>query len=165
MLGMSLVLAMVWICVGIIGICISIAPLIIWRNTNRTNLMLALIAVQQGVPRAAITRVWEQGGSEVEHAFDPTEFEKNTAAAKQSANNFKIEAGDAEPTREPAVPTGRYCPACDTAAPLDATACPRCGREFPVHAVHCPKCGHEITHQPTVCPGCGTRYKYKGAAS
>lgn len=153
------------IIVFVLGICVSIAPLIIWRNTNRTNRILALIAAQQGVPKALITRAWEQSGSDVDHVFGPTAFEKNTAAAKQAVSNFKFEAGSVAPKPEPAAPTGRYCPACDTAAPLGSTACPQCEREFPDHAVHCPKCGHEITHQPAACQGCGTRYRYKGAAS
>lgn len=33
----------------VVGVFITVAPLIIWRNTNRTNKLLVLIARQQGV--------------------------------------------------------------------------------------------------------------------
>lgn len=165
MAGLGIIWIVVCIISIIIGVCITISPLIIWRNTNRTNRLLALSLAQQGVPKTVITRAWEQSGSDVAHVFGPTAYERNTAAVKQAAHNLKAEATAPDVKPEPAAPTGRYCAACDTTAPLDATSCPTCNREFPAHAVHCPKCGHEITHQPTACPGCGTRYKYKGATS
>jgi len=46
----------------LISICITIAPLIIWRNGNRTNRLLALIAVQVGVPVETVKETFHRGG-------------------------------------------------------------------------------------------------------
>lgn len=49
--------------VGIIlGFCITIAPLIIWRNTNRANRLLALMAARAGVTPEEIKAAWIAGG-------------------------------------------------------------------------------------------------------
>lgn len=46
----------------ILGFCITIAPLIIWRNTNRANRLLALMAARAGVTPKEIKDVWIAGG-------------------------------------------------------------------------------------------------------
>ncbi len=56
-------IVLVWLILVAIGLLITIAPLILWRNTNRTNRMLALIAEQLGVPPQRITYVYKNGGS------------------------------------------------------------------------------------------------------
>lgn len=54
----------------VVVICITIAPLIIWRNTNRTNRLLAELLVQRGVDRARVLRLWTSS------AEDKSEFDK-----------------------------------------------------------------------------------------
>lgn len=41
----------------IVSIAITIAPLLIWRNTNRTNKLLGAIAKQHGVPQKEIDSI------------------------------------------------------------------------------------------------------------
>lgn len=54
-----------WLFFVVIAICITIAPLVIWRNTNRTNRLLALLLLQQGVPADTVNEVFKSGGSKV----------------------------------------------------------------------------------------------------
>lgn len=65
----------------IVGLCIAIAPLIIWRNTNRTNRLLALLLQQNGVKSIEITHAWNKGGSDASTIF----------LQKKPAESFKIE--------------------------------------------------------------------------
>ena len=46
----------------ILGFCITIAPLIIWRNTNRANRLLALMAARAGVTPEETKAAWIAGG-------------------------------------------------------------------------------------------------------
>jgi len=48
----------------IVAVCICIAPLIIWRNTNRTNRLLALSLLKQGYDRKLLDDAWYQGGGD-----------------------------------------------------------------------------------------------------
>jgi uncharacterized membrane protein len=41
----------------IVSLAITIAPLLIWRNTNRTNKLLGAIAAQQGVSQKDIDKI------------------------------------------------------------------------------------------------------------
>mgnify|MGYP006309077621 CR=1 FL=1 len=63
-IGLLIPLAMI-----VIGLCITIAPLIIWRNGNRTNRMLALIALQQGIPADKIKDAFSKGGGDLPKAI------------------------------------------------------------------------------------------------
>lgn len=151
--------AIIWaILIIILGICITIAPLIIWRNTNRTNRLLALMLLRQGVPANVVVEAYGASGSSIGGV--PGSGGGFKDIAKKVVEDFKISVEDVKP--EPAKPTARFCPNCGSDAPLDATSCPNCTRILAEHPVHCPKCGHEITHQPAECPGCGTKYRYTG---
>ena len=78
-------MVLVWLVLVLIGVLITIAPLILWRNTNRTNWLLALIAEQVGVPPQRIANIYKNGGSSSqidslsqEQKDDPLEyFDKN----------------------------------------------------------------------------------------
>lgn len=54
----------------VVIICITIAPLIIWRNTNRTNRLLAELLVLRGADRTRVLRLWSSS------AEDKAEFDK-----------------------------------------------------------------------------------------
>lgn len=149
----------VWFVVFVIlGICITIAPLIIWRNTNRTNRLLALMLLRQGVPAKVVVEAYTASGSSIGGV--PGSGVGFKDIAKKVVDDFKISVEDVKP--DPVPPKSRFCPNCGSDAPLGATSCPSCTRILAEHPVHCPKCGHEITHQPAECPGCGTKYRYKG---
>ena len=47
--GLGIVGLLISLAILIIGLCITIAPLIIWRNGNRTNRLLVLIALHTEV--------------------------------------------------------------------------------------------------------------------
>lgn len=49
----------------VVVICITIAPLIIWRNTNRTNRLLALHLLHQGVPADKVEEAFRSGGTKI----------------------------------------------------------------------------------------------------
>lgn len=74
-------LGLTWLFFFVIGILISIAPLMIWRNTNRQNKLLALMARQVGVPATSIRIAWLQGGSRL-----PQEILKEPVADSVSKN-------------------------------------------------------------------------------
>jgi len=150
-----------WIAAFIIGICITIAPLIIWRNTNRTNRLLALMLLRHGVPREIVIEAYDASGSSIGGV--PGSGVGFKQVAKETAQNFKLSADDQK--AEPIKPASRYCHHCGSDAPLDADTCPSCTRILPEHPVFCPKCGHEITHRPESCPGCGAKYRYKDASA
>jgi hypothetical protein len=63
--GLGFVGFLISIAILIIGLCITIAPLIIWRNGNRTNRLLALIALQENIPHEVIRNVYNCGGSKL----------------------------------------------------------------------------------------------------
>ena len=60
--GLGVIGLLIPLAIIIIGLCITIAPLIIWRNGNRTNRMLALIALHQDIPSEKIKDVFSKGG-------------------------------------------------------------------------------------------------------
>lgn len=151
----------------ILGICITIAPLIIWRNTNRTNRLLALMLSQRGVKPERVRAAWSQSGSTL--ASIPGYEDMGIVGALKDAGravqkiqkDFK-EAASEDPKPAPIKPKSRYCHHCGSDAPLDAAACPNCTRLFARVPLFCPTCGHEISHRPESCPGCGKKLKYKG---
>lgn len=154
--------AVVWVFFFVIlTICITIAPLIIWRNTNRTNRLLALMLLYQGVPKKDVIDAYEASGSSVGGV--PGSGVGFKELAKKTVDNFKLSAEDEK--LEPVKPTSRYCHQCGTDAPLDADACPTCTRLFSRAPLFCPKCAHEISHKPESCPGCEAKYQYKEKAS
>ena len=75
--GLGVVGLLISLAILIIGLCITIAPLIIWRNGNRTNRLLAIIALHQGVPPEKIKDAFSKGGGDL-----PKEI--------YDAQNFKI---------------------------------------------------------------------------
>lgn len=159
-------LGLLWLIIFIISTCIAIAPLIIWRNTNRTNRLLALMLLQQGAKAEHVRGAWSQGGSTLasipgyEDMGIVGALKDAGRAAQKIQKDFK-EAAAEDPKPEPADPVARYCHHCGTDAPLDADACPTCTRLFARVPIFCPKCGHEISHRPESCPGCAAKYKYK----
>lgn len=50
-------LGIIWLIALIIGLCITFAPLFIWRNTNRTNRLLSMIAIQNGADAQHVAQV------------------------------------------------------------------------------------------------------------
>ncbi|MBU4526205.1 MAG: zinc ribbon domain-containing protein [Desulfomicrobium sp.] len=129
----------------ILSICLTIAPLLIWRNTNRTNRLLAVMLARQGVKKNILKRAWELGGSDFNQIF--------TESAAEVAKKTFVFTGEKQP--KPAPPKFRFCHYCGSDALLNADTCPNCTRILPEDPVFCPKCGHEITHGPAKCPGCG----------
>lgn len=63
---------LVWVVLFIVCLCIAIAPLIIWRNTNRTNRLLAIIAMKVGTDTEEIRSVLNGGRVQ----FSPKASEK-----------------------------------------------------------------------------------------
>lgn len=54
----SLDLTVAAIACAVIGICITIAPLIIWRNGNRTNRLLAAVLINNDMMADQVRRIW-----------------------------------------------------------------------------------------------------------
>lgn len=163
-------LGFLWLIIFIISTCVAIAPLIIWRNTNRTNRLLALMLLQQGVKPEHVRKAWSQGGATLTSIPGYEDMGivgalKDAGKAVQKIQKDFKEAAAEDTKPEPVNPTDRYCHHCGTDAPLDADTCPSCTRILPEHPVFCPKCGHEITHRPETCPGCATKFKYKDSSA
>lgn len=162
MFGMESIGAMLTILCFVVAIAIAIAPLYIWRNTNRANRLLALIAMRSGCDGDEIKAAWTATGGQLT-SVPGLQGYGMLGVAKKTVESFR-QAVSEQPKTKPssrAEPKNRYCQYCDTTAARDALACPTCAREFPARAVFCPRCGHEITHMPKNCPGCGAAYKYK----
>jgi membrane protease subunit (stomatin/prohibitin family) len=151
----------------IFGICIAVAPLIIWRNTNRTNRLLAIIAVQLGAAEEDVRTAWDSGGGAIPRVTGLKNggilgalagFRDNYRQAMAEQNTE--DSQDSQPAS--AAPTARFCAACGADdIPLDVATCPKCTRILPENPMFCPRCGHEITHKPAFCPGCGGKFRYK----
>ncbi len=115
----------------ILGICITIAPLIIWRNTNRTNRLLALMLSQHGVKPERVRAAWSQSGSTLasipgyENMGIVGALKDAGRAVQKIQKDFK-EAASEDPKPAPIKPKSRYCHHCGSDAPLDAAACPNC---------------------------------------
>lgn len=69
MLDVNIMTVAAWV----IGLLVAVAPVIIWRNTNRTNRLLALLLERSGVPSGTIRDAWEHGGAQL---HDATERER-----------------------------------------------------------------------------------------
>jgi hypothetical protein len=48
---------LLWLIATIIGLCITVAPLILWRNTNRTNRLLSMLVIQNGADPKHVAQV------------------------------------------------------------------------------------------------------------
>ena len=153
-LGFFFYLAIV-ISILIFSVCLTIAPLLIWRNTNRTNRLLAVMLAKQGVKKDILKRTWDLSGADFNQIF--------TESAAEVAQKSFVFTEDERPN--PIQPKSRFCHHCGSDAPLNFDACPTCTRILPDNPVFCPKCAHEITHRPESCPGCGTKFKYKDGTS
>ncbi|SFM20455.1 Double zinc ribbon [Desulfomicrobium norvegicum] len=159
-------LGLLWIIFLVLSGCVTIAPLIIWRNTNRTNRLLALMLLQQGAKPEHVRGAWSQSGSSLTSIPGYEDMGivgalKDAGRAVQKIQKDFKEAASEDPKPAPIKPKSRYCHHCGSDAPLEASACPTCTRELPDRPVFCPKCGHEISHRPEACPGCGAKYRYK----
>ena len=157
-------LGMVGFLLFVLGICITIAPLLIWRNTNRTNRLLALQLARMSTPPMDVRRAWSDGGS---HLASVPGYEDTgmLGVAKDAVKTFSAAISEEKQKPAPAPPKSRFCPACGSDAPLTATKCPSCSRDLADKPLYCPKCGHEISHRPSECPGCGVGLKWKKAVS
>jgi|GEM_PF-4512887 len=56
--GVSVIMLIVGICSLVLSISLMIAPLIIWRNTNRTNRLLASLLIRMNVSKREILDIW-----------------------------------------------------------------------------------------------------------
>jgi hypothetical protein len=63
--GVAFIGPLIFIIILVVSFCIAIAPLFIWRNGNRTNRLLALIAINQGISADQVREVFYSGGSEL----------------------------------------------------------------------------------------------------
>jgi len=66
----------------IVAIGIAVAPLLIWRNTNRMNRLMVLLLAKEGFKKEVLDRVWNKGGDEFKYIFEKTpieEYESKTA--------------------------------------------------------------------------------------
>ena len=54
-----------YVAIVIVSIVIAIAPLFIWRNTSRTNGILILVALKQGVSKDALDRIIKGDGGDL----------------------------------------------------------------------------------------------------
>lgn len=59
-----------------VAIGIAVAPLVIWRNTNRMNRLLVLLLAKEGFKKEALERVWSNGGDEFKYIFGKTPTEE-----------------------------------------------------------------------------------------
>lgn len=154
--------AIIWaILIIILGICITFAPLLIWRNTNRTNRLLALMLLRQGVPADIVVKAYAASGSSIGGV--PGLGAGIRDFAQKIVKDFKLSAEDKN--LDHVKPTTRFCPSCGSEEPLNTTVCQTCMWVLAEHPIFCPKCGHEISHRPTACPGCGTKYRYTDKSS
>lgn len=114
--------AIAWIFIATVSFCIAIAPLIIWRNTNRTNRLLTLLLTQVKTDPILIGKTYYGSGNDLEYlgirAF--TSHQENPT--HMSAQNPVTSNDD---SGKPKV-----CPACGTECPSNATKCRICPREF-----------------------------------
>jgi hypothetical protein len=90
-----------WIFIATFSFCIAIAPLLIWRNTNRTNRLLALLLVQNGVEPSLISKTYYGSGINV----DDLGIKESDNQKSYNAEEFK------------------ECPKCGEKLPLNATRC------------------------------------------
>jgi len=86
---------------AIVLICLFFAPLIIWRNGNRTNRLLALYMLHCGVPANNIYAVYKSRGSDLpsgvyEMRKRQIAEEKTAKAATKAAANEAKAAGESE---------------------------------------------------------------------
>ena len=68
----------------VIAVCITVAPLIIWRNTNRMNRLLVLMLAKQGFKKEALERTWHKGGDEFKYIFQKTPIEEYESGRKRN---------------------------------------------------------------------------------
>ncbi len=50
-------IGVLWLLATIVSLCIAFAPLILWRNTNRTNRLLSMLAIQNGADPKHVAQV------------------------------------------------------------------------------------------------------------
>lgn len=153
-------LGLLWIIFFVLSVCVTIAPLIIWRNTNRTNRLLALQLAKMQTHPLDVRQAWTGGGS---HLPSVPGYEDIglIGAAKDAVKTFKAAVQEPAPKPAPVPPKNRFCPSCGSDAPLTATICPSCSRTLAESPLYCPKCGHEISHRPAECPGCNVGFKWR----
>jgi len=77
-MGLGIIWLMIVIAILIISVCISVAPLIIWRNGNRTNRLLSLIALRLGLPADRIRTTFYKGGGDLPNVIYEIEQMKKT---------------------------------------------------------------------------------------
>lgn len=63
-LGVSL--SVVWMILIVVLLCVTLAPLFLWRNTNRMNRLLALQILQAGVDSELVVAAWKGSGGEIQ---------------------------------------------------------------------------------------------------
>lgn len=125
--GLFMMGGLFWVVLLVICICIVIAPLIIWRNTNRMIEVLALIAIKNGV-----------NGEELRAVL-------LGAKAKTKPNNTERICTKCLATR-PA--TERKCRFCGQEPDMAdrKIECTECGQDITHMPPECPKCGKRFTY-------------------
>jgi len=119
MAGLSFI---VWIFIVIVSFCIAIASLLIWRNTNRTNRLLALLLVQNGTEPNLISKAYYGTGSDIEYLNVQSYSNDQENSATMPVQGTSANNDDSGRTK--------VCPACGTVCSANATKCRICPREF-----------------------------------
>lgn len=114
--------ALAWIFIAIVSFCIAIAPLLIWRNTNRTNRLLALLLTQNGTDPNLISKTYFGSGDNIEYLGI-----RSSSNYQENAGNISVQDS---PTSINEASKTKVCPACGTVCPASATKCRICPREF-----------------------------------
>lgn len=98
---LSGITGILWIFIFIVSICITIAPLLIWRNSNRTNRLLALLLAQNGTDPNLISKTYFGSGNDIEYpGIKELNYEEYT-----NGKDFK------------------QCPKCGAKSPSNTTRC------------------------------------------
>lgn len=115
----------VWLVMVIIGLCIAIAPLIIWRNTNRANRLLGQIAIQLGCNPDDIQLIFSGGRLKMRAGKNQKQC-PGCNAIRPNAEAVCSFCGH----QFPMAPRKVACPDCQTDITHMPPECPECGRRF-----------------------------------
>lgn len=115
----------IWAFLFILGICLAIAPLIIWRNTNRTNRMLAALLIKEGMSSKKVYQIFYGNDSAFKDYSDQKKCPVCNASAHVSSAACK-ECGHAYDVS----PKRLSCPDCGHDITHMPENCPECGKTF-----------------------------------
>lgn len=121
-------IALLWVATILISVCIAFAPLVIWRNTNRMNKMLGLVALRVGASPEEVRAVMLGG----DPALKPDKRNKVCPSCKAL-----------RPVSESSC---RFCGHAFVMAP-QTTLCPDCGEDITHMPGECPRCGKAFIYK------------------